>query len=95
MLSVIIPAWNEEQAVPLAAQRVARVLAGADIDYELIFVDDGSSDGTWAAVEAVRALSPAWRRPGETPAPCWTATSSTPRKSWWRWSGCGSGAMRW
>ncbi len=58
MLSVIIPAWNEEQAVPLAAQRVAKVLAGADIDYELIFVDDGSSDGTWAAVEAARALDP-------------------------------------
>ncbi len=50
MLSVVIPAYNEESAVPMAARETASVLRLACIPYELIFVDDGSSDGTWDAV---------------------------------------------
>ncbi len=46
MLSVVIPAYNEETAVPAAARETAAVLRQAQIPYELIFVDDGSSDGT-------------------------------------------------
>ena len=52
MLSVVIPAYNEESAVPAAARETASVLRRERIPYELIFVDDGSSDGTWAAVRA-------------------------------------------
>ena len=52
MLSVVIPAYNEEDAVPAAARETAAVLGLARIPYELIFVDDGSSDGTWAAILA-------------------------------------------
>ena len=58
MLSVIIPAWNEEKMVPLAAARIAELLREADIDYELIFVDDGSRDGTWSAVCDARTGDP-------------------------------------
>lgn len=46
MLTVIIPAFNEEATVPSAAREIARVLEGREIDYELLFVDDGSKDGT-------------------------------------------------
>jgi len=58
MVSVILPAWNEEASVPLAAEALARVLTKAEINYELIFIDDGSSDGTWAAVQAAQARDP-------------------------------------
>ena len=50
MLSVVIPAYREEDAVPAAARETAQVLRQAQIPYELIFVDDGSSDGTWQAI---------------------------------------------
>ena len=50
MLSVVIPAYNEAGAVPRAAQRIGGVLQGEAIPYELIFVDDGSSDGTWEEI---------------------------------------------
>lgn len=46
-LSVIIPAFNEEEMVPRCAQTIAHLLDAAEIAYELIFVDDGSRDATW------------------------------------------------
>ena len=49
-LSVILPAYNEEQMLPKAARTVGRILAEHGIDYELIFVDDGSSDRTWEMI---------------------------------------------
>lgn len=51
MLSVILPAFNEEAAVPLALARISAVLAEAHIENELIFIDDGSSDDTWAEIQ--------------------------------------------
>ncbi len=54
LLSVIIPAFNEEAMVERAALTVAGVLREAKIPYELIFVDDGSGDDTWQAVLRAR-----------------------------------------
>ena len=45
-LSLIIPAYNEEQRLPATLTRVAEYLALRDFSYELIVVDDGSRDGT-------------------------------------------------
>ena len=50
LLSVILPAYNEELMIHKACDRIAAVLAEAGIRYELLFVDDGSADGTWKAV---------------------------------------------
>ncbi len=50
LLSVVIPAFNEEAMAEKAAATVAGVLRDAGIPYELIFVDDGSRDGTWEAI---------------------------------------------
>lgn len=54
MLSVVIPAWNEEEMIDPAIRRIGEVLTGAGISYELVFVDDGSKDATWKRIrEAV------------------------------------------
>ena len=50
LLSVVLPSFNEEASVPRAAERVTALLQQAGIPHELIFVDDGSRDGTWQAV---------------------------------------------
>ncbi len=47
MLSVVIPAYNEEESLPKAAQVIGGLLAEEGIPYELVFVDDGSKDRTW------------------------------------------------
>jgi len=51
MLSVVIPAYNAEKLIAPAVARVGSVLRGAGIPYELVFVDDGSADGTWKEIE--------------------------------------------
>jgi phenylacetate-CoA ligase len=50
-LSVIVPCLNEEANVPELVSRVGDVLKVGGIDGELILIDDGSTDGTWAAIE--------------------------------------------
>ncbi len=52
MLSVILPAYNEQEMISTAAGKISSVLAHADIDYELIFVNDGSTDSTWREISA-------------------------------------------
>jgi glycosyltransferase involved in cell wall biosynthesis len=55
-LSIVVPAYNEEQNVPLLHQAITPVLDANAIDGEIIFVDDGSKDGTWSAIEKCVAL---------------------------------------
>lgn len=50
LVSVILPAYGEQAAIAPAVARISAVLDGADIPFELIFVDDGSRDGTWQAI---------------------------------------------
>lgn len=47
MLSVILPSYNEEKMIPIAAETVSGILERAGIEFELLFVDDGSKDATW------------------------------------------------
>lgn len=61
MLSVIIPSYNEEVMIEKAASVISGVLANADIPCELIFIDDGSKDKTWAKIAAISSINPAVR----------------------------------
>jgi len=58
-LSIVFPAYNEEENVAEAARRAVEAVQVAGIsDYEILFVDDGSRDGTAARVEALAAENP-------------------------------------
>lgn len=55
-LSIVIPVYNEEGSVPELAARLGGVCRGLKRPYEILFVDDGSSDGTLGAVrQAMKA----------------------------------------
>jgi dolichol-phosphate mannosyltransferase len=58
LLSVVMPVYNEGKIIGESARRTLRVLRGADIPCELILVDDGSADDTWARLEALTAERP-------------------------------------
>ena len=46
MISIITPCFNEEEALPIFHREAASVLDALDVDYELLFVNDGSHDKT-------------------------------------------------
>lgn len=49
MLSIIVPAYNEEQMIPITERTISELMEKENIPYELMFVNDGSKDGTWRA----------------------------------------------
>jgi dolichol-phosphate mannosyltransferase len=56
--SVFIPAYNEEQNIQMAVESVKKALAGEVSDWEIIIVDDGSSDDTSAVCEKLKKKNP-------------------------------------
>ncbi len=53
-LSVVIPVYNEEGSIPELSRRLTAVCRGLKVGYEVIFVDDGSTDGTWEAIKTAK-----------------------------------------
>lgn len=52
-LSVVIPVYNEKESLPILYDRLTRVLGRLRLTYEMIFVDDGSTDGSRSALNAL------------------------------------------
>ena len=51
LLSVILPAYNEEAMIPRAAEVIDGILSAQAIPHELLFIDDGSRDASWARIQ--------------------------------------------
>jgi glycosyltransferase involved in cell wall biosynthesis len=58
LVSVVVPAHNEEATVATFVERTGKAFAQLGRAWELLYVDDGSTDGTAAAVEAASAAEP-------------------------------------
>jgi glycosyltransferase involved in cell wall biosynthesis len=57
-LSVVVPLYDEEPIVPALVARLSRALDGLGVEAEVILVDDGSADGTLAAIARAHAADP-------------------------------------
>lgn len=57
-LSVISPVYNEEESVPLLYEAVYKALSPLDLNWELVLVDDGSSDGSLAMLDMLAEKDP-------------------------------------
>ncbi len=57
-VSVVVPVYNEEDSLALLGQRLHTVLAGLGRSYEIVLVDDGSTDGTWAQLQTLARTMP-------------------------------------
>lgn len=53
-ISVVVPCYNEEQALPIFYDTFIRETAGMPVEWEFVLVDDGSRDGTLACFRALR-----------------------------------------
>ncbi len=58
MLSVVLPAYNEEKMIQKAADTIDRILSAEQIEYEIVFVNDGSRDATWEEIEKAANRNP-------------------------------------
>lgn len=57
-LSIIVPLLNEAESIPELYSWIKRVMTENGISYEVIFVDDGSTDGSWDIIEGLRDKEP-------------------------------------
>ena len=57
-ISIIIPSFNEKESLPELLGWIARVMERESISYEVIIMDDGSTDGTWECVKGIAEGDP-------------------------------------
>ena len=60
-ISVVVPLYNEEESLPELCAWIERVMQANGFAYEVVFVDDGSTDRSWEVIERLRAQDPCVR----------------------------------
>lgn len=60
-ISIIVPLYNEAESLPELEEWIARVMAANNFSYEIIFVNDGSTDDSWDVIHALAKKNPAVR----------------------------------
>ncbi len=60
-ISVVVPLYNEAESLPELEAWIARVMKEHGFSYEIIFVNDGSTDDSWKVIERLREGNPAVR----------------------------------
>ena len=58
-ISVVVPLYNEEESLGELTAWIDRVARENSLSYEIILIDDGSSDGSWSEVERLKGVYPA------------------------------------
>ncbi|MBR1427029.1 MAG: glycosyltransferase family 2 protein [Paludibacteraceae bacterium] len=54
-ITVVVPLYNEAESLPKLYEWIVRVMREHDFRYELLFVNDGSTDGSWQVIEDLHA----------------------------------------
>ncbi|HNX44927.1 MAG TPA: glycosyltransferase family 2 protein [Bacteroidales bacterium] len=56
-ISIVVPLFNEEESLPELCQWIERVMKENNFSYEVLLVDDGSTDNSWTVVEELHAAN--------------------------------------
>lgn len=57
-LTILIPLYNEDESLPELHDWIVRVMTEHNYTYEILFVDDGSTDDSWAVIEQLAGTNP-------------------------------------
>ena len=57
-LSIVVPLLNERESLPELTRRIARVMEDNSLSFEILMVDDGSTDGSWECIRGLAAADP-------------------------------------
>lgn len=52
-VSIVIPLYNEDESLPELSEWITRVVTENNLSYEVIFVDDGSTDNSWEVIQEI------------------------------------------
>ena len=58
-ISVVVPLFNEDESLPELTAWIDKVMVENNFSYEIVLVDDGSTDQSWAVIESLRLKNPA------------------------------------
>ncbi len=58
-ISIVVPLYNEAESLPELQAWIERVMAANGFTYEVIYVNDGSTDGSWEVIRSLAASNPA------------------------------------
>lgn len=58
-ISVVVPLYNEDESLPELTAWIAKVMSEHNFSYEILFVDDGSTDNSWKVIEELKTTYPA------------------------------------
>ena len=58
LISIVIPVLNETESLAILHGEITAVAAEHDLDVEVLFIDDGSFDGSWQEIEKLHAADP-------------------------------------
>lgn len=61
MVSILIPCYNEEDVIPILYERLSSVVCDLDDSYEVVVVDDGSSDASWDLLTLISQRDNRWK----------------------------------
>lgn len=54
-ISIVVPLFNEVESIPELFSWIKRVMVEHNFSYEVVFIDDGSKDGSWQAIEQLKS----------------------------------------
>jgi glycosyltransferase involved in cell wall biosynthesis len=57
-ISIVVPLFNEDESLPELHEWIVRVMTANNFTYEIIFINDGSTDSSWKVIEGLQALNP-------------------------------------
>lgn len=60
-ISLVIPAKDEQESIPELSQWISRVMQTHGFSYEVIFIDDGSTDNTWEEIKKINVANPRFK----------------------------------
>ena len=60
-ISVVVPLYNEAESLPELAAWIERVMAENNFSYEVLFINDGSTDNSWEVIKQLSAKNPAMK----------------------------------
>ena len=60
-VSVVIPLFNEDESLPELCSWISRVMDQEQLSYEVILIDDGSSDNSWDVITQISAANPSFK----------------------------------